>query len=194
MPKTAENASTDSFAPLRRLSMTPTMARPRWAVLDAESTATLEELRAERPAGRQKSESGGDRTRRRRRLARFLEFLLADRPRPPAGQPRDGHPYLADLRARERSPATWSRRLVAIAVYHRAAVLRTLHELARRRQSCSQATESIRAFQRHPCSLPRASSSLRGALRRDCNQVHLEMSPDFAPPQCRCQCMYSERK
>jgi hypothetical protein len=51
----------------------------------------------------------------------FLGVLHADRPRAAAAEPETLTLYLADLSRRGRKPATWSSKLAAIAVYHRAA-------------------------------------------------------------------------
>jgi integrase len=117
------------------------------AVLEADAAATLEELRAE---ARQAADEARAASTERAYAADWRDFSAfcarIGRGRLPA-EPETLTLYLADLSRRGRKPATWSRKLAAIAVYHRAAgfeapteheVVRSVHRGFRRRTGVAQ--------------------------------------------------------
>jgi site-specific recombinase XerD len=151
MPKTAENVSADAVSPLRPSFDDVDDGAAPLAVLEAETSATLDELRAE---ARRAAEEARAASTERAYAADWRDFSAfcarIGRDHLPA-EPETITLYLADLTHRGRAASTWERRLAAIAVYHRAIgfespteheVVRSVHRGLRRRVVVAQSQKT----------------------------------------------------
>jgi site-specific recombinase XerD len=133
------------------LRRTSTGTPPRWPSSRPETSATLDELRAE---ARRAAEEARAASTERAYAADWRDFSAfcarIGRGHLPA-EPETIALYLADLMHRGRAASTWERRLAAIGVYHRAIcfespteheIVRSVHRGLRRRVGVAQSQKT----------------------------------------------------
>jgi site-specific recombinase XerD len=151
MPKTAENVSADAASRLRPAFHDVDEGAAPLAVLEAETGATLSELRAEARRAAEEARAASIECVYAAEWRDFSAFCARIGREHLSAEPETIALYLADLMHRGRAASTWERRLAAIGVYRRATgfespteheVVRSVHRGLRRRVGVAQSQKT----------------------------------------------------